>query len=344
MSLNREPDVSIRNEWANHHATQAVKDELKQFQAHFPPGWVPDVGDRKDLPRIPREFQPPKLRYPPKKLITIDIGIIGAGVAGLFAAKVLDYLNYQLFVRARQANGHEGPNPTPDEFYNEYVIGNRLPNMLFFKYQIFEAAGEERVGGRLFTYEFGEPRGPHDYYDVGAMRFPDNPVMTRTFDLFSNLGMEVTDLRTNPNAPLGSIIPYYMQNDDPYQFEPWCYNGINHWGSYAEINTQSTNRDPFNMSTHGEIPIDIRRHSPGKVMNAAIQPFREALRRDEQDRPRGRRGWDMLMEYDTYSTRQFLGRTPPPRPADGGGEAEETEIPPPPYNYETIQWMETFNG
>lgn len=179
MSLDQTSKVPIRNQWAQQHAIQAVKDELKQFESHFPAGWVPAVGDGKDLPRVPPEFQPPKLRYPPTKLIIIDIGIIGAGVAGLFAAKVLDYLNYQLFIRAREANGNMGPNPTPDEFLKDSVIGDNLPNMLFFKYQILEAAREKRVGGRLFTYEFGEPKGPHDYYDVGAMRFPRNPVMTR---------------------------------------------------------------------------------------------------------------------------------------------------------------------
>jgi hypothetical protein len=179
MSLDKTSKISIRSQWAQQHAIQAVKNELKQFEPHFPPGCVPGVGAGKGLPPVPPEFQPPKLRYPPPELITIDIGIIGAGVAGLFAAKVLDYLNYQLFIRALEADGYEGPKPTPDEFLKKHVIGDNLPKMLYFKYKILEAAGEERVGGRLFTYEFGEPRGPHDYYDVGAMRFLDNPVMTR---------------------------------------------------------------------------------------------------------------------------------------------------------------------
>jgi hypothetical protein len=41
---------------------------------------------------------------------------------------------------------------------------------------------EQRFGGRLFTYKFSEkddryPIGTHDYYDVGAMRFPDVKTM-----------------------------------------------------------------------------------------------------------------------------------------------------------------------
>ena len=54
------------------------------------------------------------------------------------------------------------------------------------EYEILEANGEERVGGRLYSYYFPNPTGekepkvgPHDYYDVGAMRFPDNQVMDR---------------------------------------------------------------------------------------------------------------------------------------------------------------------
>jgi hypothetical protein len=51
-------------------------------------------------------------------------------------------------------------------------------------YDIFEAADRDRIGGRLFTYNFiaqdaRNPPGQHDYYDVGAMRFPQNKVMTR---------------------------------------------------------------------------------------------------------------------------------------------------------------------
>lgn len=54
-------------------------------------------------------------------------------------------------------------------------------------YTILEANGEERVGGRLYTYKFPPKPDvpeypeikPHDYYDVGAMRFPVVSVMNR---------------------------------------------------------------------------------------------------------------------------------------------------------------------
>jgi hypothetical protein len=42
-------------------------------------------------------------------------------------------------------------------------------------------------------------------------------------------------------------------------------------------------------------------------MKAAVQPFREALKRDALKKPPGKEGWNLLMRYDTLSTRQFLG-------------------------------------
>ena len=72
--------------------------------------------------------------------------IIGAGAAGLFTAMTIDYLNKMV----------------PD---------------LNFSYEILEAADEARFGGRLFTHKFSEKL--HDYYDVGAMRFPEIPIMDR---------------------------------------------------------------------------------------------------------------------------------------------------------------------
>lgn len=60
--------------------------------------------------------------------------IIGAGIAGLYLAMLLDHA--------------------------------KIP------YEILEASS--RIGGRIFTYEFptNDPPVEHNYYDVGAMRFP----------------------------------------------------------------------------------------------------------------------------------------------------------------------------
>ena len=78
-----------------------------------------------------------------------EVCIIGAGVAGLFTAMIFDYLNAEFQINV--------------------------------KYEILESNGEDRLGGRLFTYYFKNlpDKGDHDYYDVGAMRFPDISTMKR---------------------------------------------------------------------------------------------------------------------------------------------------------------------
>ena len=90
--------------------------------------------------------------------------IVGAGAAGLLTAMIFDWL---------KSKGDKG----------------ELPD-LRIKYDLLEAAGEDRAGGRLYTYHFKgtkqypvDPNHPHHYYDVGAMRFPDNPIMQKSVPL-----------------------------------------------------------------------------------------------------------------------------------------------------------------
>ena len=77
------------------------------------------------------------------------VGIIGAGCAGLFTALIFDHLKKEFGLQV--------------------------------EYEILESNSEERHGGRLYSYYFKdvENAGPHDYYDVGAMRFPEISVMKR---------------------------------------------------------------------------------------------------------------------------------------------------------------------
>jgi hypothetical protein len=95
------------------------------------------------------------------------VAIIGAGVAGLRAAMLLQ--------------------------------SKHIP------FKIFEAS--DRPGGRLFTYQFpskppNNPKGKHDYYDVGGMRFPNNNANKETFDLFNELNLS------------SRVIKYVFSNDD----------------------------------------------------------------------------------------------------------------------------------
>ena len=78
------------------------------------------------------------------------IGIVGVGSAGLFTAKILKWL---------KANAVDGDG-----------------NPFNYTCEIIEASSE--VGGRLNTHSFDETQQDL-YFDVGAMRYPENNVMTR---------------------------------------------------------------------------------------------------------------------------------------------------------------------
>ena len=58
------------------------------------------------------------------------------------------------------------------------VAGLQLARLCAFSgidYEILEAS--DRVGGRVYTHQFPNTDNPHNYYDVGAMRFPKLKIM-----------------------------------------------------------------------------------------------------------------------------------------------------------------------
>jgi predicted NAD/FAD-binding protein len=118
------------------------------------------------------DFLKKQAETPPKPHDSkLPVAIIGAGAAGLRAAMLL------------QKNG--------------------IP------YRIFEAS--KRHGGRLFTYHFtNDETLPHDYFDVGAMRYPDNPAMEATFKLFKELDIK------KEGGKGGKLIPYHISTDSNY--------------------------------------------------------------------------------------------------------------------------------
>ena len=149
------------------------------------------------------------------------VGIIGAGAAGLFTGLIFDHLK------------------------EEYGLD--------VDYEILELHDEDRLGGRLYTHYFGnQEENLHDYYDVGAMRFPDSPVMSRyvlslvadtqrltlsfrAFDLFTNeLGMKRKG--SNNGAKPGDLVYYYLQ-------------GINNTELYNDVLVRNNNKDGKSTST-----------------------------------------------------------------------------------------------
>ncbi|KAF2803940.1 uncharacterized protein BDZ99DRAFT_511735 [Mytilinidion resinicola] len=229
----------------------------------------------------------------------LHVGIVGAGCAGLFTAMTLDFINKRL-----------------------------KREDLEITYDILEAADESRLGGRLYTHHFSKGDVlPHDYYDVGAMRFPENDVMNRTFRLFKYLGL------TKEN---GGLVPYYLE--DYKKVCPTYFNDIRYVG--GPLNGAE---DPYRVNADYKdddpdgIPKELLTQDPGKLVETAIKPFVDALKED-MDGTRSDEGWKLLESADYMSTRQFFRST-------DIADLPPTIKPPikgPGYNFNTTEWLETF--
>ncbi|MCJ1442522.1 MAG: hypothetical protein MMC23_003018 [Stictis urceolatum] len=222
----------------------------------------------------------------------LKIGIIGAGIAGLYSALVLQKLG--------------------------------------IKYEILEA-NPDRIGGRLYTHYFQDPPqdGSHMYYDIGAMRFPDTPIMKRTFDLFK---------KTTTPTKLGE---YKMRCDD----QPMRYNDI----TKVLPKENPWKDDPFKVSTKNDGPVPAETVSdPDTILDDAYYPYRRKIKRalnalvihqaieDKHRKPDWEseeqklienleRAWNYLLQHDKFSLRDYLSFV----------EGQDDE---------TIHWLETLNA
>jgi len=229
------------------------------------------------------------------------VGIVGAGCSGLFTAMIIDFLN------------------------------KKIPG-LDIKYDILEAAGEDRLGGRLYTHKFSEKE--HDYYDVGAMRFPKNKIMERLVNILHISKTSLTCLRRTfhlfEHLKLTTkLIPYYLE--DHREVCPTYFNDKLWVGPPTESN------DPYKINEglpdHDKIPeeyvfditpatmescrgydpksLTYKNHRlinqrPSDVIDTVIKEFKVKLK-DDLDSPKLKtEGWDMLMKADFMSTRQFF--------------------------------------
>ncbi|OBS26167.1 hypothetical protein FPOA_00109 [Fusarium poae] len=316
------PKISCKNMWARHVAETTLKydfESLKELLMNT----LPDLGvtDKDDFGEIADKTEQITGRgYVPEEPGKIKVGIVGAGISGLFTALLFDWLN-------------DHPN----------LQGQGLS----IDYDIFEAAGVKRLGGRLYTHHFSTEE--HDYYDVGAMRFPNNFVMTRTFQLFQYIGI-------TPNTTPG-LIPYYINDEDSVC--PSRFNDVNHVGN---VWTQGAN-DPFDINStlppKGKIPQALLQTDPGQLVSQALSGFINTAR-DHFDRailerqqginhgPRATDLWSLLMKADHMSVRQFLGSGQQwerdmwnaLHPNGAGPLPGEFPLGPG-YNFNTIEWLET---
>ena len=134
---------TFRDLYACHLTREKIYQELVaprkgDADPHFAPGFG-NLLPGAPVPTGPHDL--PRYRDPPPALLPgpLKFCIVGAGAAGLFTAMILSDLE--------------------------------------ISYDFFE--GSDRFGGRMFTKYFGQGQDSdwHDYYDVGAMRYPDIPPM-----------------------------------------------------------------------------------------------------------------------------------------------------------------------
>ncbi|KAL9626692.1 MAG: hypothetical protein Q9204_007110, partial [Flavoplaca sp. TL-2023a] len=143
-------------------------------------------------------------------------------------------------------------------------------------YDILEAS--PRPGGRVLTHYFSTRK--HDYYDIGAMRFPNVPPMQRTFDLFKRTGVPLID--------------YLLKGENT----PKRYNGIT---VFPPKDGATVEQDPFNVSvSKGGIVPDERMKTIGQVLEEAFAPLKDALKRGDAE------SFKLFEELDKYTVRGYL--------------------------------------
>lgn len=246
---------SIRSRWANRLVRQKLCSELLELNKRGIPlplsglGPVPAITPY-NLPPDPAYSTGRKGRGSSVKTATCAVTkpglparkvcIVGAGIAGLYIAMILDDL--------------------------------QIPNL---EYDILEAS--DRVGGRVYTHRFSEAE--NDYYDVGAMRYPDIPTMQRTFDLFKRTGVR--------------LLRYQLQGTNcPKLFNDRLF--------------AAANQDPYgvSVSSGGTVPDDVVGNVEG-ILEDTFGVFKRAMAEDFEA------GFRCLMTVDHFSTREYLKRGGP---------------------------------
>ncbi|KAI1823253.1 hypothetical protein F4861DRAFT_540125 [Xylaria intraflava] len=252
--------LTYKAQWARLHTRDQLAKEVRILQSlssssssssslFDPPGKHLPGLPKAPLPNIPgeaiwdRDHLPSRSQFRPTPfpVSAKKVCIVGAGITGLYIALILDTL--------------------------------ALPNISF---DFFEAS--DRVGGRCMTHNFSE--APHDYYDVGAMRFPRIEVMRRTFDLFN---------RTNTET-----IPYYLSKDTVNC--PMLFHNTRILKSNV---TPDWTTNPFRVDG---VTDTYAKRNPGEIMAEVLKEYVDAL----NDNPT--EGFKKLMTVDQYSVREYLSQ------------------------------------
>ncbi|KAI7759775.1 hypothetical protein LZL87_009098 [Fusarium oxysporum] len=248
--------------------------------------------------------------YTPAEQGKISVGIVGAGVAGLFAALRFDWLNCHDELKGKGLN---------------------------ISYDILEAAGAERLGGHLYTHRFSDEE--HDYYDVGAMRFQNNTIMKTSASLMRQTGKALADTLPRTFQLFQTL---RKKADDPYDVNKGLPEN-------SQIPPELLKTNPSDLvSAALKVFTGVAKEKFKAAIAEEEEGEKQAFKSAGKDEKRGVRGpasqelWDLLMRADHMSVRQFLGSGQKKEIGKGPRLPVEDDFPlGPGYNYNTIEWLET---
>ncbi|KAF8888784.1 hypothetical protein BD779DRAFT_1672118 [Infundibulicybe gibba] len=189
---------------------------------------------------------------------TAEVGILGAGIGGLYAALMLQSVG--------------------------------------ISYKIIEES--DRTGGRLFTHKFKDG-GEFDYFDVGAMRFPDIPAMARLFHLF-----KYPPLNRGEYNLTSHLIPYHSA--------PQKENGLMYFNNVREQRQGNEHSGNFLWHELG-IEKEYVEATVEMINRDVMQPYVDEIMKDLAT-PGRTLGWEKLMESDAYSLRTYMSAKYIPSP------------------------------
>lgn len=215
------------------------------------------------------------------------IGILGAGVGGLYAAMILESLGIPFEIL--EATGRTGGRLFTYQFYNGefhdyYVSALSLEYLLLFDTDTPLNQGR-RCHEVSSTSSFSEAELKlHD-------RYPDadgNPSMKRLFKLFDCRQLNPAD---GPRLA-DKLLDYKFNCDDAFRY----YNGVR-----TKISDKT---NTFKFQETGADPRLLPLGGDGVLKKYVLDDFVDGLLDDLHTG--GTKGWDHLMEFDNYSTRGYM--------------------------------------
>ncbi len=207
-----------------------------------------------------RKAAPP--RPAAKETRPLRVGIVGGGMAGLYAAMLLDQFGIE--------------------------------------YHIFEASGE-RLGGRVRTHYFNND--PHQYAELGAMRFPQSWLQSRLFGFWDYLNDTASSREGAREIPR---IPYilYDRSLEPDAGNLLCFNGMPPvTRNQAKLDNSLLGFDQYFTGPEFEYFKDANgKIKPAQtLLDDAIKPFMDLLGSGRIDE-----AWAEVLKYNSYSGRSYL--------------------------------------